>query len=124
MKFFSDENLPPILIELLKRISNSQTKSISSKKEFGLSDQQIAQRSINDKSIVVTFDKDFLAIDDPKFKLIYLIFPKTDPKDVVPYLEAAIKIIPSAEKKKKGYIVYVSKHSISVVPYTKSPSKK
>jgi len=35
-----------------------------------------------------------------------------------------LTLLENGEKKKKGYIVYVSKHSISVVPYTKSPSKK
>lgn len=122
MKFLCDENLPKVLITYLKTIHQAQVKSIASQKLFGLSDEQIATRSVQDKSIIVTFDKDFLAINQPLMKIIYLRFPRTDPREVIPYLQTAIQLVPDASKKKGGFVIYTSKHAITVEPLSSPPS--
>jgi len=47
----------------------------------------------------------------------------SSPKEVLPYLSGAIKLIPGAEKKKSGYFIYVTKQSISVVPHNTGSKK-
>lgn len=124
MKFLCDENLPKVLIFYLRKIPHSEVKSVIEEGLFGLSDEQITTLSLKSKSIVVTFDKDFLVTNKKDLKVIYLHFPRTDPKEIVPYLELAVKLIPQASKKKGGFIIYATKQSVTVGPHDEGLGKK
>lgn len=113
MKFICDENLPNLLINYLRSLPNSQVKSIARSELAGLSDETIGVLSLKEKSIVVTFDRDFLALNDPKTKVIYLRFPRTPPEKVLPYFQNALKLLTEVSKK-KGFIIYVTKQIITV----------
>lgn len=113
MKFLADEDFPKPLVILIRKLGFS-VKTIQQKSLQGATDETVANITLREKRVMLTFDKDFLK-DQPKdLQVIVFEFPRIPTSAIVPLIETLLKDLRGI-KSNKGNILKFNKHGLETV---------
>lgn len=107
MKFLVDENIPHSLINFLKS-KRHKIIDIKNSRYKGKSDLDLLKVAEKTKSILLTFDKDFLILKKEGSKCIILNLKTLDIKQLTSYLEMIFSQYKNVLKK-KSFLIYCKK---------------
>lgn len=115
MKFLIDENIPHSLILFLET-KNHEIIDVKNSPLAGATDSKLAEFALENNSIIVTFDKDFLGVKKTKsnLKCIFLSFHTLEIK----HLEFTLEIILTKYKeilKSKAFLIICREKEISII---------
>lgn len=90
MKFLADENFPRSLITYLRRTKHD-VKDVYQTQLQGQSDTALGRFAIKERQVIITYDKDFLTSQPLEYPNVIVIhFPRTQPKNIIPYMDALL----------------------------------
>ena len=110
MKFLADEDFPNPLVVKIRSLGHF-VKTIQQKNLQGSSDELVASLSIKEKSIILTFDKDFLKNQPKDLQVVLFHFPKIPTSEIIPLIENFLKDLKKV-KFTKGKILKFSKNGL------------
>lgn len=113
MKFLVDENIPHSLINFLKS-KRHKIIDIKNSRYKGKSDLDLLKVAEKTKSILLTFDKDFLILKKEGSKCIILNLKTLDIKQLTSYLEMIFSQYKNVLKK-KSFLIYCKKEEIIIL---------
>lgn len=111
MKFFCDEDVPKSLIVFLSSLQDCDTQSVFDLKLKGLPDEKVREIANKEDRILITFDKDFTLPLLVKGQTIILRFPRTKPKEIIPYLQICVDNL-KTQKLNKHFVIKLSKEAV------------
>ncbi len=111
MKFLADEDFPKPLVVRIRSLRFS-VKTIQQKNLQGSSDETVANLALKEKSIVLTFDKDFLENKPERLQVVVFHFPKIQTSEIIPLIEGFLKEL-ALVKMSRGQVLKFSKNGIS-----------
>lgn len=90
MRFLADEDFPKPLVTKIRSAGYS-VKTIQQKNLQGSSDETVANLALNEKRVILTFDKDFLKNQFENLQAIIFSFPKTPTSEIILLIDNFLK---------------------------------
>ncbi len=114
MKLLADENFPPSLVSYLQK-KRHDIKSIQ-RSLRGVSDLAVRQKALQEKRIIISFDRDFLKSSkaEERISVMVLDFPKLKPEEIVSYMDSITRAISNLKKKKKPFVAVYSQEGLEI----------
>lgn len=115
MRFLADENLPRSIIRYLWS-KGLDIKDLNYAKLLEHADEEIGKYAATENRIVLTFDKDFLIPQTipPSFSVILFHFPRTKPKEIIPYLDALLSQL-ETNPPNIPFVIIFDKQAIQII---------
>lgn len=92
MKFLADENFPKSLSLKIRGLGYS-VKTIQNIRLQGSADETVVDIALAEKSIILTFDKDFLKGKPKGLQVVVFHFPKVPTSEITPLVEEFLKTL-------------------------------
>lgn len=115
MKFLVDVNIPQLLISYLSDLGH-EVLDVKKTTNRNTSDAYVRNWARRERRIVLTYDKDFLVPGEvPQYiSVIVFHFPKTKPKDTIPYVKSLLAKIVDGEIK-APFVVIISQEGLELI---------
>ncbi len=110
MKFLADEDFSRPLVVKIQKLGFS-VKTIQQKSLQGSSDETVANLALEERRIVLTFDKDFLKNQPKNLSAIVFHFPKIPTSEIIPLIESFLRDLKQI-KLSKGKSLKFSKNGL------------
>ncbi len=110
MRFLADEDFPkPLVIKV--RLLGHSIKTVQQKNLRGSSDETVMRIALEEKRIILTFDKDFLKQQTKNLQVIVFKFPKIPTHEIALLIEGLLKNLKTV-RFTRGKVLKFSKHGL------------
>lgn len=83
----------------------------------GVSDLVVREKALQDKRIIISFDKDYLKSveGEKKISVMVLDFPKLKPQEIIPFMDSIISAVNTLKRKKKPFVASYSEAGLEII---------